>query len=394
MTFLNMLSGHSSQDQSAHCRVDNTPQQQVNLASATLIVTLTSILALPLLTYRAEALPLDSTEQQRLGVEFSTLTTQAQLPLAVLPGSTAVSDHQRLQLIMPFETRIEQWLQPSGQHLNAGQPLLQLHSHEIQAFIQNHQRQQQTARLCQQRLTNLQDRQRSGLSTRLDIEEKSLECQQLSDSVSSNQQVLTHLPSAWLNTHDAEFTLNSRSSGWLIRLNQQTGQIASPGTSLAEFWPDSALAILVEVPIRLAQQLQPGQSLAVRPVGSDDPSVTDTHTATVQRIEQGISITGQQQVWLQLQTGQPVPGQRWQVTIPSAQSGWAIPASARVRAQGQSWVFLQQHHEIKPLAVKPIAEGGGYLLIPAATLPRQPTLATRGTAALMSYWQASSEEDK
>ncbi|MDO6806948.1 hypothetical protein Q4595_31105, partial [Wenyingzhuangia sp. 1_MG-2023] len=75
-------------------------------------------------------------------------------------------------------------------------------------------------------------------------------------------------------------------------LNQQTGQIASPGTSLAEFWPDSALAILVEVPIRLVQQLQPGQSLAVRPVGSDDPSVTDTHTATVQRIEQGISITG------------------------------------------------------------------------------------------------------
>ncbi|MDO6748739.1 hypothetical protein, partial [Gilvimarinus sp. 1_MG-2023] len=102
MTFLNMLSGHSSQDQSAHCRVGNTPQQQVNLASATLIVTLTSILALPLLTYRAEALPLDSTEQQRLGVEFSTLTTQAQLPLAVLPGSTAVSDHQRLLLIMPF----------------------------------------------------------------------------------------------------------------------------------------------------------------------------------------------------------------------------------------------------------------------------------------------------
>tara|TARA_R110000868_G_scaffold4278_3_gene27054 strand:- start:5716 stop:6882 length:1167 start_codon:yes stop_codon:yes gene_type:complete len=388
MTFLN-ASSHTPVTRTSVTRTPVTPtvaKRQHRLGMLPLGALLGTLF---IATSQADVLPLDRSEQQRLGVEFSTLTTLAQLPLAVLPGSTAVSEHQRQQLMMPFEARVEQWLQAPGQHIDAGQPLLQLHSHETLAFLQSHQRLLQNTRLCHQRLTYLKDRQNSGLSSRLDVEEKSLECQQLDDNVSSNQQVLAHLPADWHNTHEAEFTLKSSSSGWLMTLYQQPGQIANPADGLAEFWPDSALAILVEMPAHLASQLQPGQSLNVQ-----DSHTTVSQAARVLRIEQRISVTGQYRVWLQLTEGKPIPGQRWQVTIPSSQTGWTVPAAARVRANGQSWVFLKQGDQVEPVAIVPIAEGAGQLLLTPADLPAEPTLAIRGTAALMSYWQASSEGDE
>lgn len=354
------------------------------MSKLTTLTTLVGLLTTSTFSHAIEPAPLtlDQESIQRLGIEIATLKQPSSLTLATAAGKTAVEAVSERQLMMPFAARVESWRVPARSHVSAGTALVDLHSHDALAFLQQNRRLQASAQLCDERLGNLRERQRSGISSRLDVQEKSLECQQFNDELQVNGEVLAHLPSSWHNSTKAEFTLSAAENGWLIETIANAGQMADEQSGLARFWPDSALRVQAAVSPQLASQLRQGQTLNM--ISSANGQ---TVVAVLQRISAGINASGLVDLWLQPQEATLVPGQRWRVELQSAEHGWVVPASARVRLDGQSWVFVQQGDQVLPVAVEPIAEGSGQLLLTNQQLANQ-AVVTHGTAALSALWQS------
>ncbi|MGB1092005.1 MAG: HlyD family efflux transporter periplasmic adaptor subunit, partial [Oceanobacter sp.] len=293
-----------------------------------------------------------------------------------------------------FDTHIEGWAAQPGQHLTRGQPLVSLHSHDAFEFFRAHARLNSELSLCNERLANLQQRQRSGLSSRLDVMEKTIACQALEDERLSRTQVLEHVPTAWQTQQGAEFDWALPQNGWVMSLNAREGDRAEGHQPLAEFWPDDQLAVGFSLKATLAQAVTTGSRIQVQ--------ATNSNRVVAMRVVQRSDhpdASGQIQLWLQPDdttsaAAQLQPGERWQVAVPSAVTGWVTPASARIRSEGQSWVFERTTTGVQVRAIEPLAEGDQQLLLAANSFDSTPELAVIGTAALTSYWQASQEEAK
>jgi membrane fusion protein, heavy metal efflux system len=375
----------------------STPDQAVTsilvskrLATALLLASLGVTTILNAAAAAAETPPrlsASADDLQRLGVEFALLQTSSSLTLSSANGITDVEAADQRTLLMPFDARVEEWQIPSPAHVATGTSLVRLHSHDALAFLQGHKRLQAETSLCNERLGYLKERQRTGISSKLDVQEKNLECQQLNDQLQVNQEVLEHLPSAWRNSSKAEFSLAASESGWLMSVYRQAGQMADESSGLGLFWPDQALKVRASISSQLAGQLQTGQQLEL--VRLDDPQQTP-YQATLVRIGSSPDTAGLVSVWLQTDAIKPVPGQRWTIKLQSAQQGLVIPASARIRYHDQSWVFVQNSDGLQPTTITPLAEGNGELLLPAEMLNTR--IAIKGTAALSAFWQNEGAE--
>lgn len=327
----------------------------------------------------AQALPVVDTEELvRLGVRFEDSPSPESLLLANVNGYTAVNSRDERQLMMPFSARVESWKVNQSTHISKGTPLVSLHSHDALQFLQQQRRMQASAGLCHQRLKNLKERQQSGISSRLDVEEQTISCQQLDDDMRTGQEVLDHLPAAWRSSSSAEFSMNADTSGWLISILRGNGQLADENTGLATFWPDDALKIRADISVHLAARLQPGQTMQV--IAHDNPQ--QTLNAEILEVGNVANPQGLVPVWLSV-ADQPLrPGQRWQIALRSADTGTVVPASARIRHQGKSMLFVRQPSgALEALTVEPIAEGNGQLLVNDPRL-NNVEIAVQGSAAL------------
>lgn len=407
------------------------------LLTTTLLVTASPAVAQQKQPERSMApeLSLSVPEQNRLGVRFEPLGQPRTLIQARLPGVTDVLPAQRQMLLMPFESRIEEWAVQPGQHVTQGQALVQLHSHDGLEFLQSHRRLKMESALCDERLNHLKQRQRNGLSARLDVQEKALTCQQLRDEKTSNAEVLTHLPNEWQNQTRAEFTLSAREAGWVIDLRRSTGMLNSAGESLAEFWPTAALRVRTQLTAAQMSQLhehsakrqstkkqstkrQSPPALQVSLVDNAQSALSDSSTdhypARISRLGDVANASGLFPVWLEVPARTLRPGQRWQVHLPAGQSGWVIPASARIRAEQAQWMFVRTDNGVQPMAIHPISEGSGSILLDthidsglandlnshldldsqhaaSPILSNTRSIAISGTSALRSLWLAGEE---
>ncbi len=353
------------------------------------------VVSLPAHAESAPELALSEPEQNRLGVRFEPLGTPRTLTSTRLPGVSDVMPAQRQSLLIPFASRVESWSAQAGQQVEAGQPLLQLHSHEGLEFLQQYRRLKLESDLCRERLNNVTQRQRNGLAARLDVQEQAIQCQALKDQRTAMKDVLAHLPSDWQTGAGAEFGLSATERGWLMTARQPSGALVAAGAVLADFWPATAMTIRTRMTEAQWQQLQSaGANVQVSPLGQ--PS--GLQLARVYQRSDVADVTGLFSVWLQVKSAENgakeeaeiVPGQRWQVHLPAAQEGWVVPATARIRAEGQQWIFVRTPSGVRPLAVKPVAEGGGALLLDQRQndLDDRRAVAISGASALRSLWLA------
>ena len=358
------------------------------------------VVSLPAYAESAPELALSEPEQNRLGVRFEPLGTPRTLTSTRLPGVSDVMPAQRQSLLIPFASRVESWSVQAGQQVEAGQPLLQLHSHEGLEFLQQYRRLKLESDLCRERLNNVTQRQRNGLAARLDVQEQAIQCQALKDQRTAMKDVLAHLPSDWQTGTGAEFGLSATERGWLMTARQRSGALVAAGAVLADFWPATAMTIRTRMTEAQWQQLQSaGANVQVSPLGQ--PS--GLQLARVYQRSDVADVTGLFSVWLQVKSSESgakkeakiVPGQRWQVHLPAAQEGWVVPATARIRAEGQQWIFVRTPGGVQPLAVKPVAEGGGALLLDQRQndLDDRRAVAISGASALRSLWLAGEGDE-
>lgn len=325
-------------------------------------------------------LTISNEQLDNLGVRFQTLGKQDQVVLASLPAISTVAPGQAENISLPFEGRLEEWQATTGNFITEKEPLALLHSHDVLDFFQSNQRLQQQASLCNQRLSDMRERNKSGLTSRLDLQEQQLQCQQLNDQKKLNAQILKHLPAQWQNASDADYALQAPESGWLITIKHQPGEHFMAGDSLAEFWPENALRLRLWVPQHLLHNLSIGQHLNI--------SATQQQ-ATVQSIGSVQNAAAQTEVWLKADN--LIPGSSLIIDIPSKVSGWPTEAAARVRHNDKSWVFIRTPDGLQVTELQQFIAGNRGLLLQDMALENR-AIAISGTAALKALWQSMESE--
>lgn len=334
----------------------------------------------------ATELAVSDEQLRQLGIEFRTLdaTERSTITLATLPGIAMVPDSQAQTISLPFEGRVEDWHLNSGSALAAGDNLVALHSHDVLNFFQGNRRQQQASKLCDQRLSDMRERSKSGLTSRLDLQEQELRCQQMRDQLQLNKQVLQHLPAAWQNNNSAEFEFSAAADGWLKSILRSPGEHFAAGEALAVFWPAEQLQLRLMVPAGIAAGLSINSQ-----VGVTDPQTGAQQQGRIIRIGKVENEAGQITVWLRADS--LLPGAVFRVQLPTSGTGWAVPASSRVRQGDASWVFLRSANGVTVYQLQTFTAGSDALLLQDNNLTGQ-QIAVSGTATLKSLWQSAEEE--
>lgn len=336
----------------------------------------TSIAATPATT----ALTISTEQLTSLGVSFQKLTRPEQVVLASLPAITTVAAGQAENINLPFAGRLEKWQASAGQFIAGQQPLTLLHSHDMLDFFQTNQRLQQQANLCNQRFNDLRERNKTGLTSRLDLQEQQLQCQQLNDQKKLNAEVLKHLPAAWQNTSGADYSLSAQQNGWLIDIKRQPGEHFMAGEALAVFWPQQALRLRLLVPQNMLHNLRIGQHLNI--TGSSQKAIIRSISAVQNNAAQA-------EVWLEADGLQP--GSMVRIDIPAMASGWPTAAAARVRHNDKSWVFIRTPDGVQATELLQFTAGNHKLLVQDLALENR-DIAISGTAALKALWQSTESE--
>lgn len=345
-----------------------------------------SFMALAGSQINAAELPLSDSQIKALDIRFITLddSQRRNITLTSLPALATVP-HSRAQVIsLPFEGRVEAWQSEAGAELASGAALADLHSHDALSFFQTSRRQQQESRLCDQRLSDMRERSKSGLTSRLDLQEQSLRCQAMRDQLQLNEQLLMHLPASWQNNQSAEFRFSAAADGWLQNILRQPGDHFTAGEPLAVFWPQTELRLKVMLPAALSTALQKGDSVLVT-----DSRSGERIQARAESISRSENAAHQQTLWLTADSLQP--GSMLQAQIPSAADGWAVPPSGRVRSDSASWVFVRTADGVNAVKLQRFIAGSHELLLQDETL-RGAEIAISGTATLKSLWQSGEEE--
>ena len=325
-------------------------------------------------------LAISSEQLDNLGVRFQKLTSQDQVVLASLPAIATVAAGKTENISLPFEGRLEEWQATAGNFIAEKEPLALLHSHDVLDFFQANQRLQQQANLCNQRFNDMRERNKSGLTSRLDLQEQQLLCQQLNDQKKLNAQILKHLPGQWQTASEADYALPAPQNGWLVDIKRQPGEHFMAGEALAVFWPEHALRLRLLVPQHMLHNLSMGQSL----------SITGTaQKAIIRSIGALQNNAAQAEVWLQAEGLQP--GSMVRVDIPSMASGWPTEAAARVRHNDQSWVFIRTPDGVQATELQQFIAGNRGLLLQDKRLENS-EIAISGSAALKALWQSMESE--
>ncbi|MFC3679509.1 HlyD family efflux transporter periplasmic adaptor subunit [Bacterioplanoides pacificum] len=349
------------------------------------VMALSSVAAQPALpaTLQPQAqLTLSAGQIDNLGIRFITLDDQhsGSLTAARLTALAAVPDSEQRHLSLPFAGRVVQWQQTSGAALAAHSRLVTVASHELPAFVRQQQRRQQNSRLCQQRLQDMKERQRQGLTSRFELAQQQLSCDQLQDAIALAQQRLAQVPER--DEQAGHYVLPMPESGWLQRIERQPGEHFAAGETLAQLAPSAALQLRLALPRTLLAGLQQQTALTATAAGQLPL------TLQLSSVGQVVDAADRLEVWLRpggSDTARLRPGQRWQVAVPQPQSGWLVPASSRIRRDGRHWGFIRTDSGVAVVELKQLRSGEQGLLLLDADLAGQ-QLVRSGSATLKALW--------
>lgn len=338
--------------------------------------------ALPATLQPQAQLTLSVGQIDNLGIRFTTLDDRhsGSLTAVRLTALAVVPDGEQQHLSLPFAGRVVQWQQTPGAAVASGSPLVSVASHELQAFIRQQQRRQQSSRLCQQRLQDMKERQRQGLTSRFELAQQQLSCDQLQDAIALAQQRLAHVPER--NKQTGHYLLPMPESGWMQHIERQPGEHFAAGETLAQSAPSAALRLRLMLPRSLAAGLQRHTDLTAVAAGQRPL------TLQLSSVGQVVDAAAQVEVWLQPRGRDAArlrPGQRWQVAVPQPQSGWLVPASSRIRRDGRNWGFVRTDSGVAVVELKQLLSGEQGLLLQDAALAGQ-QLVRSGSATLKALW--------
>ncbi|MCM5569411.1 efflux RND transporter periplasmic adaptor subunit [Burkholderiaceae bacterium FT117] len=189
-----------------------------------------------------------------------------------------------------------------------------------------------------------------------------------------------------------EIVLKSPIDGVLLSQDVRAGERVEPATALFRIGRLAPLALEIDLPVRFAGMLAPGQAVRIPATGAQGKVVAIGHSVGA---GQTIVVRGLLESRLDgLDPGQQVEAE---VAIAVPQAGrplWRVPASAVTRpgrADSAPIVFVRRGDAYVTVPIEPISESGGDFVVRGELAEGEPVVA-RGASQLKAALGASRAE--
>lgn len=335
-------------------------------------------------------LELSAEQIDALGIETATATPTDEVGGRTLPARVRIPPDQNHAVTSLFAGRIAGIRVVEGQHVEAGQALIELNSPGVlqqQREYLDALNQQQLAQANYDRDKNLFEAgiipERRLLDTRVKLQAARAalaEQEQLlslggvhDDAIARLKQ--THRPRATV-------TLHAPVTGIVTDLMTTAGQAVEAGQGLAQVAAVDPLWLEIRMAAEQARELKPGMKVQL----SDPPGLSGTLLSIGQRVDPA---TNTLSLWARLDAGADMrPGQLVNVRVASGTHDTAlvVPATAVFQQGGRDYVFVRSNTGFIATPVKMLGQHNDSVTLQSAGLDADSRVAISGLAALKAAW--------
>ncbi len=325
------------------------------------VVAIVLLSALPAVA-ETQLIQLSSEDEQRLGIRFDQVSTSAASDGFPVPALVINSPEQRSQLTTFFNGNLTGWFTQGGETVQRGQLVASINSPTLM-LLQEQWLAAQNHRLdMEQQLSKDQQLLADGIISKQRLKQTQRAHSQALFSLQARRQQLYQ---AGISDQDlkalksgeempGEYQLRAPRAGVVSQQPLAVGDAVNAGQSLATVTDASSLWLRAQLPLPLAQLLQPGNPLSI--ANSD---------ATLTLISKNAALSPTtQQVGILARFDQPntfYPGQQLALIIPAARPGYLIPAAAVTHNGMDTIVYVKVTGGVEARTLELIPLGEAYL---------------------------------
>lgn len=326
-------------------------------------------------------LPIADKKLTDLGVQFSTVNTVTQENGFRVPAWVINSPENRSSITTRFNGTIDKWHIAGGQHVTKDQIIVSITSPPLIDLEQDWLAALQNQAQAKSDWDRDQDLHDSGIISSLRLQKAQRLFTQTQTRTHALQQQLI---GAGLTPEDltdikegtlelGKLSLRAACTGWVSRLNFQTGDPIPVNQPLAYISDSSDLWLRSSVNLSLAHKLNIGDQLTVLP-GPFKASLKSKNQAISERT-QAIDILAQLEQETTLS-----PGQQITIVIRDSSDTVFIPASAVTYSGNSSIIYVKSASGVEARIIDLVPMGDGYAADHGIDINEQ--IATQGTAIL------------
>lgn len=339
--------------------------------------------------YAAEApgLSLSPTQQLSLGVRLAPLQAAQSSLGSAWSGVVRMPPSGFEQIVAPLSGRVLRVEVAAGEEVKAGQVLMTLFSADWVNLTQAVKSAQANEALVTQTLAREQRLWREGIGVERRVREAETALQQARIEREAAQARLAgasggQVASLVCNT---ELVVRAPRAGRLLTLDALPGAALNAGEPVASLGFTAQRWVEAEVPLSMAQTLQPGQTALID--GNEGANLNGKVLALGSVVDSARQTVN---VRVGLEQGESLrPGQRVALRFAEGQSAglWRVPRAALVQVDGALSVFVQRGEVFLPVAVQERGLADGIPAVQGAFLPAD-RVAVEGAVLLKGAWEA------
>ncbi|TQV63607.1 MAG: HlyD family efflux transporter periplasmic adaptor subunit [Halothiobacillaceae bacterium] len=341
------------------------------------------------MAHAADTLNLSTTQVEALGLTFAAPQSEAQARGAAWPATVMLPPDGHEQIVVPLAGRVVRVHAASGGHVDAGQPLVTLHSPALVQLMQDEQRARAQEDLAQQTLSREQRLAKEGIGIERRVREADIALRQ---ARIEREALSTRLALAGIDARktsreprvSAEVTLRAPQAGNLLMLDAQPGAWLDEGEVAAALAYTDSRWLETDVPLEQANMLATGQQASIQP--GDLKGNVLAIGLTVDAVRQTVAVRVEVKDGASLRLGQRV-ATHFSSRAKPGHALWRVPRSAIVDIDGHDSVFVRRGKVLLPLPVTRRGHEGHEDLV-EAELQSGDGIVSQGAIALKAAWQA------
>lgn len=343
-------------------------------------------------TWSATVMPLSAAQLKQMQVQWGHLQAQSSGISASYPAEVVLPPTQTRVVTAPQGGLITRLGVSVGDRVKQGQVIGQLSSPDLVALQSNYLQSETQARLHEQALKRDQELFRDGIISQRRMQETQSAYETSQALMHERQQTLklagmsdVHIRQlAQKRSMQNGMAIIAPINGQIMEQQQQVGARVDMAMPIYTISNPSPLWLMIQMPIKQAQQVSPGATVRLPKLGLT--ARVDTVLRQLNKNNQTTQVRASiTQGAEQLSIGQIVDVALVENTKQGSQPSFAVPRSAVARQGEQAMIFVQHAQGVTVTPVKILLEQDQQLTIQAG-LQGNETIAVQGVAALKGHW--------
>lgn len=323
---------------------------------------------------------LSAEQVKQLGIRMEAATVADSVPLGTVPGQVSLPPEARVAVTTPFAGTVTQVLVLQGEQVSRGQALALVRAADPVRFSADLSRAQADLAVDSARVRRLDTLAKEGIVAGARADEARATFERSQATVAENRRLLALAGAG----RDGTVMLRAPIGGRVATVSVETG--GPVGGEMAPFVIENtaALTLDLQLPERLAGQVQPGMAVSVALPGDGSRVVTGRVVSVGASLDPATrSIAAKARLD---SPGGLVPGRGVMAVISgtdTTRSGVSVPAQAVTRIGEQDVVFVREGNRFARRPVTVVATAAGRSILTDGLKPGE-AVAVSGVAELKS----------